>query len=88
MDLSLLQELNRALRGRKSVAVVTLTRGEPASGMAVGDQCLVDPADGAAQKGPLRLPGTILEEVLEIISGRDSKVLHARTKEMECDLFV
>ena len=88
MDLSLLQELNRALRGRKSVAVVTLTRGETSSGMSVGDQCLVDPTDGTAQMGPLRLSGAIVRQVLEIISGRDSKALHIRTKELECDLFV
>lgn len=88
MDLSLLQELNRALRGRKSVAVVTLTRGESASGMTVGAQCLVDPANGSVQMGPLRLPGAIVGQVLEIISGRESKALHIRTKEWECDLFV
>ena len=88
MDLSLLQELNRALRGRKPVAVVTLTRGESATGMSVGEQCLVDPAAGAASMGLLRLPGAIAGQVLEIISGRESKALHIRTKEWEGDLFV
>lgn len=88
MDLSLLQELNRALRGRKPVAVVTLTRGKTTPGMTVGEQCLVDPANGPAQMGPLRLPAAIAGQVLEIIAGRESKTLHIRTKEWECDLFV
>lgn len=88
MDLSLLKELNRALRERQSVAVVTLTRGESAPGMSVGDQCLVDPAVGSALMGPLRLSGAMVGQVLEIISGRESKPLHIRTKELECDLFV
>lgn len=88
MDLSLLQELNRALRGRKSVAVVTLLRGESTAEMSVGDQCLVDPTDGAVPVGALRLPEAIVGQVLEIIAGRDSKALPIRTKELTCDLFV
>lgn len=88
MDLSLLKALNRALRERKSVAVVTLTRGAFAPGMSVGDQCLVDPAVDSALMGPLRLSGAMVGQVLEIISGRESKPLYIRTNELECDLFV
>ena len=88
MDLSLLQELNRALHGRKAVAVVTLTRGEAPPGMSIGAQCLVDPSDSAAPVGSLRLPKAIVGQVLEIISDRDSKALPVRTREWKCDLFV
>ena len=88
MDLALLQELNRALLGRKSVAVVTLTGGESMPGMSVGDQCLVDPSVPSTQSGSLHLPASTVEQVLEVIASRDSRALRIRTRELECDLFV